>query len=152
VINLAAELPQLLPLAIAWVQSQEADAIATGRCLTNLELALAKAVGVQNPDRVRIKLVNQLPQPEHPQLRAAAVQAGLLGPNMVGITFGYGVFLSAGRVNNRLVSHELRHVSQYETAGSIAAFLPTYLEQVVTVGYAQAPLELDAQRHERDTP
>jgi hypothetical protein len=152
VINLATELPRLLPLAIAWVQSQEADVLATGRCLTITESELAKAVGVQSPDRVRIKLVDQLPQPEHPQLRTAAVQTGLLGPNVVGITFGYGVFLRSGRVTNRLISHELRHVSQYETAGSIAAFLPTYLEQIVTVGYAQAPLELDAQRHERDTP
>jgi hypothetical protein len=41
-------------------------------------------------------------------------------------------------------------VHQYEEAGSIAAFLATYLEQIVTFTYAHAPLELDARRHERD--
>ncbi len=151
-IDLAAALPRLLPVAIPWVESQQADALATGRPLTATELALANAVGVRDTGRVRIKLVNQLPQPPHPELRAAADQTGLLGPGMEGVTFGYAVFVRNGCVTNRLVSHELRHVYQYETAGSIAAFLPEYLRQIVTVGYSRAPFELDAQRHERDAP
>ena len=149
-INLAAALPRLLPLAIPWVQSQEANALATGRPLTVTELALANAVGVRNASRVRIKLVNQLPKPTHPELRVAAEQTGLLGPNTAGVTFGYAVFIRHGFDTNRLVSHELRHVHQYEAAGSIAAFLPVYLAQIVSVGYEQAPFELDARRHERD--
>jgi hypothetical protein len=151
-IDLAAALPRLLPLAIPWVQSQEADVLATGRPLTVTELALAKAVGVRNASHVRIKLVNQLPQPSHPELRVAAEQTGLLGPNMWGVTFGYAVFIRHGFETNRLVSHELRHVHQYEAAGSIAAFLPVYLAQIVSVGYERAPFELDARRHERDAP
>jgi hypothetical protein len=151
-IDLAAALPRLLPLAIPWVESQEADVLATGRSLTVTELALAKAVGVSNVTRVRIKLVNQMPQPSHPELRAAADQTGLLGPNTRGVTFGYAVFIRHGCETNRLVSHELRHVHQYEAAGSIAAFLPIYLAQIVSVGYGQAPFELDAKRHERDVP
>ena len=149
-IELAAALPRLLPLAIPWVQSQEANALATGRPLTVTELALANAVGVRNASRVRIKLVNQLPKPTHPELRVAAEQTGLLGPNTAGVTFGYAVFIRHGFDTNRLVSHELRHVHQYEAAGSIAAFLPVYLAQIVSVGYEQAPFEVDARRHERD--
>ena len=61
-------------------------------------------------------------------------------------------FIRHGFVTNRLVSHELRHVHQYEAAGSIAAFLPVYLAQIVSVGYEQAPFELDARHHERDAP
>jgi hypothetical protein len=151
-IDLAAALPHLLPLAIPWVQSQEADVLATGRPLTVTELALAKAVGVRNPSHVRIKLVNQLPQPSQPELRVAAEQTGLLGPNMAAVTFGYAVFIRHGFETSRLVSHELRHVHQYETAGSIAAFLPVYLAQIVSVGYERAPFELDARSHERDAP
>ena len=151
-IDLAAALPRLLPLAIPWVQSQEANALATGRPLTVTELALANSVGVRNASRVRIKLVNQLPKPTHPELRVAAEQTGLLGPNTAGVTFGYAVFIRHGFDTNRLVSHELRHVSQYEAAGSIAAFLPVYLAQIVSVGYEQAPFELDARYHERDAP
>lgn len=37
---------------------------------------------------------------------------------------------------------------QYEQAGSIAAFLPRYLQQIVTVGYNNAPFEIDARSHE----
>ena len=126
--------------------------MATGRPLTVTELALAKAVGVRNASRVRIKLVNELPKPTHPDLRVAAEQTGLLEPNTAGVTFGYAVFIRHGFATNRLVSHELRHVHQYEAAGSIAAFLPVYLAQIVSVGYEQAPFELDARYHERDAP
>ena len=151
-INLAAELPRLLPDAIAWVQVQEAEILATGRPLTATEVRLAAAVGVRDSDRVRIKIVQQLPKPQQPELRLAADQTGLLAPGMVGITFGHGIYIREGTVSNRLVSHELRHVHQYEAAGSIAAFLATYLQQIVTVGYDNAPLELDARAHERDAP
>jgi hypothetical protein len=150
--DLAAALPRLLPVAIAWVQAQEADVLASGRPLTASEAALATAVGVRNPDQVRLKLVSAFPQPSDPMLRAAADQTGLLGPHMAGLTFGHAVFVRQGQLTTRLLSHELRHVCQYETAGSIAAFLPIYLKQIVTVGYANAPYELDARRHERDAP
>ncbi len=68
---------------------------------------------------------------------------------MVGMTFGYGVYVCHGYVTFSLLSHEFRHVQQYEQAGSIAAYLPAYLEQVVTVGYDNAPFEIDARAHER---
>ena len=151
-IDLATALPRLLPFAIQWVESMEADVLATGRRLTVSEGAFATAVGVRHAGRVRLKLVMALPQPTHPELRAAADQTGLLGPNMAGVTFGYAIFVKQGCLTNRLLSHELRHVYQYETAGSIAAFLPPYFQQIVTVGYDRAPYELDAQRSERDTP
>jgi hypothetical protein len=150
--DLVANLPRLLPLAIAWVQAQEAVIATTGRTLTVIESRLAVAVGVQHPDRVRIKLVMQMPEPDHPELRAIAKRTGLIGPHTGGITFGFGIYIRDGHISNRLASHELRHVYQYEAAGSIAAFLQTYLEQIATVGYERAPLELDAQRYERDAP
>jgi hypothetical protein len=150
--DLTAVLPRLLPHAIAWVQTQETAILTTGRALTDVESRLAVAVGVQNPDRVRIQIVTQIPAPAHPELRAIASQTGLIGPHTGGITLGYGIYIREGHVTSRLVSHELRHVHQYETAGSIAAFLGMYLEQIASVGYERAPLELDATRHERDAP
>ncbi len=120
--------------------------------LTDTERKLAAAVGVQDPDRVRIKLVQQIPAPADPELRSIAIQTGLIGPHTGGITLGHGIYILDGQDSNRLVSHELRHVHQYEVAGSIAAFLQTYLEQSAMVGYDRAPLELDAQRYERDAP
>jgi len=152
VIDLAANLPRLLPLAVAWVQTQETEILASGRALTPVETKLAIAVGVQRPDSVRIKVVRRMPEPEDPELRLIARQTRLIAPSTGGITMGHGIYIIDGCASNRLVSHELRHVHQYEAAGSIAAFLRTYLEQIATIGYDRAPLELDAVRHERDAP
>lgn len=110
---------------------------------------MARGVGVAQPERIRVALVDALPLPEDPVLRAAALQAGLLGPGMVGLTLGYSVFISKGQETLRLLSHEFRHVHQYEQAGSIPAFLPGYLQQVVHLGYANTAFEKDAGAHER---
>jgi hypothetical protein len=148
--NLITELPRLLPLAINWAQNRENEIIASGRPLSAPELRIAKAVGVQHADKIRIKFVSLLPLPDDPALRAAANQTGLLGPNVAGITFGHGIYICNDQTSIQLLSHECRHVYQYEIAGSIAAFLAVYLEQVETVGYQNAPLENDARGHELD--
>lgn len=54
-----------------------------------------------------------------------------------------------GKACPRLLSHEYRHVHQYEAAGSIAAFLRRYLQQIAEVGYERAPYEIDARQWER---
>jgi hypothetical protein len=149
-IDLAVALPGLMPHAIAWVQARETEILATGQSLSAAGLQLAICVGVRAPDLVRIKVVQRLPQPGHPELRAIAAHTGLLGPDMGGITFGHGIYIVEGDLHTRLLSHELRHVHQYEVAGSIAAFLEIYLQQIAIVGYDNAPLELDAKAHERD--
>lgn len=143
-------LPLLLPRAITWVEAQSALILETGEPLTVYQQRLAVAVGVAHPEQVRIKVVDELPLPEDAELRDVALQAGLMGPGSIGVTYGYGIYVRDGHVSNRLVSHECRHVYQYEQAGSIKAFLPVYLEQIVTVGYHDAPLEVDARRHERN--
>jgi hypothetical protein len=151
-IDLATELSRLLPDAVAWVQAREAEILATGYSLSAVGMQLAVSVGVRAADLVRIKVVQRLPQPEHPELRAIADQTGLLGPDKGGVTFGRGIYIVEGNLHTGLLSHELRHVHQYEVAGSIADFLEIYLQQVATVGYDNAPLELDAKAHERDAP
>jgi hypothetical protein len=113
-------------------------------------ISIAKSVGVVNPEHIRILDVPHLPMPDDLQLRQAAVATGLLGPGMVGLTLGYSVLVCPGYGQDvRLLSHEFRHVYQYEQAGSIAAFLPAYLQQIVMVGYLNAPFEKDARAHEQ---
>jgi hypothetical protein len=53
-----------------------------------------------------------------------------------------------GHATPRLLAHEFRHLYQVEQAGSLAAFLPAYLQQIAEVGYDCAPYELDARAHE----
>jgi len=141
-------LPQLLPHAIAWAEFQSQHVASLGVALPDTLLAVARRVGVQRPELIRVKLVDSLPVPEEPTLRQAAIETGLLGPNMVGLTLGYSIFLVHGHDNVRLISHECRHVYQYETLGSIERFLPVYLQQIVDFGYQSAPLEIDARAHE----
>jgi hypothetical protein len=146
--DLLKALPILLPSAIAWAEGIANEVAQSGSPLTEDGLALARSVGVKYPERIRIAAVSSLPLPEDPDLRAAALQTGLLATNMVGLTLGYSVFICHGYMSTRLLSHEFRHVYQYELFGSIAKYLPAYLQQIVDVGYANAPFEIDARDHE----
>ncbi len=150
-LDLRTLLPELLPSAIAWAELQAKHVADVGRKLNSGGLDLARAVGVQHPQLIRVKLVDQLPLPEEPTLKQAALQTGLLGPGTVGLTFGYGLFIVQGHDTARLLSHECRHVYQYEVLGSMTRFLTVYLGQIVNVGYRDAPLEQDARAHERDS-
>ncbi len=146
--DLAAALPLLLPRAIAWAQAQADEALAVGLPLGPEALENARRVGVLAPERIRVKAVDALPLPEDPLLRGAALQAGLLGPGMIGLTLGYTIFICKGHLGLRVLSHECRHVQQYESYSGIAAFLPVYLAEVVSVGYAASSFEADARSHE----
>ena len=151
--DLAAALPLLLPRAIAWVEAQEAQVLRTGKGLSTEGADLARSVGVRRPERIRVSLVDQIPLPDDdPELREAALEAGLIGPDTRGITFGYAIYIRSDLDEPGLLWHECRHVHQYEVAGSIAAFLQVYLQQIVEFGYDRAPLEVDARNHERDAP
>lgn len=147
-VDLKKDLPLLLPGAIAWAKARAEEVATNGNALTEVELDIARSVGVQRPALIRVDIVDTLPLPEDPMLRAAALQTGLLGPDMVGLTLGYSVLICRGHETRRLLSHELRHVYQYESNGGIAAFLPVYLQQIVTFGYSNAPFEKDAKAHE----
>jgi hypothetical protein len=148
-VDLLRELPKLLPGAIAWAEARAKKAAEVGTPLTPDEQNIARAVGVTKPELVRVEIVgDRLPMPDEPILQAAALQAGLLGPGMVGLTLGHSIFICRGHKTRRLMSHELRHVYQYEQHGSIAGFLPVYLIQVLKVGYQNAEFERDARAHE----
>ena len=141
-------LPALLPAAIAWAEACADGAAKTGTPLSLSEQELARTVGVARPELVRVEAVGRMPLPGDRALQSAAIEAGLLGPDAVGLTLGHAIFIRRGYLTRRLLSHELRHVHQYEQHGSIAAFLPVYLRQVIELGYHAAPFEMDARAHE----
>lgn len=146
--NLKESLPRLLPGAIAWAEGIASDVQQRGQPLSQSEASVAKVVGVGQPDRVRVLEVDQLPLPTDPELRDSALQTGLLGPDMVGLTLGYSILICRGYRSRTMMSHECRHVAQYEQAGSIASFLPIYLASIVEVGYANSPFESEARAFE----
>ena len=146
--DLRSALPFLLPKAITWAEERAAEIAASGMPLDHKGISLAQRVGVAHPELIRILMVSQLPLPPDPQLQQAALASGLLGPGMVGLTLGHGIYICHGHNTGRLLSHECRHVYQYEQASSIAAYLPVYLQQIANFGYANAPFEIDARSHE----
>lgn len=146
--DLQSLLPMLVPKAIVWAKTHAEHIGATGFSLNENGIALARRVGVAKPKLVKVKYVPALPVPDDPLLKDIALRTGLLGPGMVGLTLGHSIYIVTGHENFRLMSHELRHVQQYETFGSIDAFMPAYLAQIAAFGYRDAPLEQDARAHE----
>lgn len=150
--NLHALLPQLIPAAVAWAEREAARIAAEGIALPADLQAVARRVGVRAPQRIRVVRADRMPWPDDPLLRRAAMQTGMLGASTIGLTLGYGIVLARDQATTRVVAHECRHVAQYESYGSVAAFLAEYLRQVVVHGYHDAPLEADARAHEIDAP
>jgi hypothetical protein len=154
--DFAALLPQLVPLATEWAQAHEAQILEDGRPLDRAGVALARAVGVKDPLLIRVQHVKAIPWPAAPALRRAAMATGLLGPGVEGLTLGHGIYIVGRRRsgpacgNPLLLSHECRHVHQYEQAGSIGAFLAEYLRQIAELGYERSPYEIDARAWERE--
>lgn len=150
--NLQELLPQLVPEAITWAKAQAQHVAVSGRLLTEPGLALARHVGVKNPELVRLLYVDQLPVP----IKQLALRQLILGERLfegrAGLTLGHSIMIVHGCADARLVSHELRHVHQYEELGGIDGFMPTYLGQIASVGYDLAPLEIDARGHEVGFP
>lgn len=138
----------IIALAANWVEQQQHVIAKTGRALTDAEQALAKQVGVEKPEAVFIAQVPTIERPVQAELAALCQQQGFLTDDTIGLTLGYGIYIKQGHLTTRLLSHELRHVYQYEQAGSAEVFLSRYIAEIMQYGYADAPLEIDARAHE----
>jgi hypothetical protein len=143
--SLLAQFETLLPLAVEWAADQEERILREGVPLSDQEMVDAKAVGVREPQRVRLLRVEFVPIPTHPELRAAAEAIHFLSPETRGLTLQYGIFVRWDCWRERpLIAHELVHTLQYERLGGILPFLRQYLSECLTIGYANAPMELEA--------
>ena len=139
------QLEELLPLAVHWATDQERRVLCEGMGLSEIEMTDAKAIGVRNPERVRLLRVDSVPVPAHPMLRAAAASINFLTAAPRGLALENGIFIRADHWRDRaLIAHELVHTAQFQRLGGILPFLQTYIFQCATVGYPNAPLELEA--------
>lgn len=147
--SLKVRLPSLTRSAVEWAKIMEREGQAKGKPLAFWQVADALDVGVIAPDRVRVCLVDAMPQIGDPELSAVAAERGILGRDTLGITLGYVIFVRKTHAGLRtLLRHELRHVAQCEKAGGLDSFIPAYLTEIVSFGYRQAPYEMDARQHE----
>src|SRR5438045_7640523 len=113
--------------------------------LSEIEMTDAKAIGVRNPERVRLLRVDSVPIPAHPMLRAAAASINFLTAAPRGLALQNGIFVRADHWRDRaLIAHELVHTAQFQRLGGILPFLQTYIFQCATVGYPNETLDLEA--------
>ena len=139
------QVEQLLPLAAQWANEQERRVLSLGVPLSDDELADARAIGVRNPERVRLLCVDSIPVPVHPMLKAAAASINFITATPRGLALQNGIFVRSDHWRDReLIAHELAHTAQYQRLGGVIPFLQTYIMQCAAVGYQQAPLELEA--------
>ena len=140
---------RLHKLASLWVSEQEKTILDQGIPLSADEQIDAYHIGVKEIQKVRLLKVKQIPLPEHPELKAAVEEAGLIGEKTIGIAFRWGIYVREDYWGQRnLVVHELTHTSQYERYGGIEAFLKDYLQECLLEGYPNGPLEQEAKQME----
>ncbi|MDD1794555.1 hypothetical protein LRP50_15590 [Enterovibrio sp. ZSDZ42] len=135
---------QLMPAASEFVHEAQQEALENGIPLTEAQIVVAKEMGVQHPEKVRVYYVDKLPAPTDPELLGVAKSVGYTNPNMAGYTYGYGVWIQHRYKTQRdLLPHEFVHVKQAEELG-LTEQTRQYLLQMYVYGYFNAPMEIEA--------
>ena len=121
---LIAHFEMLLPLAVKWAAAVEKRILRDGVPLSEQEMADAQAIGVREPERVRLLALARVPMPRDLTLKTAAAAIQFLTPATCGLTLRYGIFIRSDYWGDRrLVAHELAHTAQYERLGGMEPFL-----------------------------
>jgi hypothetical protein len=140
-----AEIPTLLPILIDWGERMEKRALSEGIAVNDILRNAATILRIKDIGAVRILAVPSICEPENQRIVALAAALGLSFSNLGGITFGHGILVHRSYAqDNALLTHELVHVRQYEQAGTIARYLPVYVQQLIQYGYQNMPLEREA--------
>lgn len=144
------EFDECVRRAVLWIGEQEERARGEGVPLSEREAGVARQAGVRWPERVRLLPVGAMPSPQDPLLQSAMQATGFWLDGASGLTLDHAILLlnPAGAGANAwreqgLIAHELVHVAQVERLG-LEQFLRLYLEQCLSVGYENAPLEREA--------
>lgn len=126
------------PFAFNWALLQMLWHTGAGRTLSESETDLARRIGVRKPEKVRITVLPRLPFP---------LWFSPISP--VAITLERLILVEESMSESpRLLAHELAHVHQYEQDG-LGTFLYRYVQQCASIGYRNAPYELEARDAER---
>ncbi|MGF6483134.1 hypothetical protein [Paraburkholderia sp. JPY419] len=143
-------LPSTIKAIEKWAGKMEEKALTDGRCLMADETAIAQKMRVEHPERVRV-VIGKLPNPGNASVYLAMSKVGLLGGHITGLTFGYGIYIKEGHNGDAttLLSHELRHVKQYEDVRREKInYLAEYVHQLNQYGYRLSGFEQDAYAHQ----
>ena len=143
-----ARVAQLAPAAVDFIASSEQQVQMRGRALSADEQQLARAVGVAQPENVRVFVADEFVAPSDPAFAVEARKFGLGDKAEGGRTLGHSIQIKPKYANSRwLLAHELTHVGQFERLGA-NEFVREYLTELLMFGYARAPLERAAAANE----
>lgn len=137
--RLLKEIEIALPKSVAEVRKSEAISLKYGRPLNAKEMELARAVGVNYPEKIRVYFTNDFP-----------IDEKTLGPGgvVIALTMNYGIFVKPEILPHRkayleVITHEFAHVVQFETLGIDGMSRRFMLEKYV-LGNKLIPIERDA--------
>lgn len=120
---------ELRQRALAWAREQEAQILKFGVPLRPAQLEDAARVGVQDPARVRILIVDRISIPDDDPLAEAARRAQIITEASRGVTLGHGILIRGDSWHDReLLVHALVHVAQCERVGGLDRFVAEYLQ------------------------
>ena len=138
----------ILPFACTWAQRQELSILKMGFPLSPGQMTLAKRLGILYPERIRLRAVSQVP-PLNWLLRRVGEKLGVVSGQTIGMALRYGIFIREEHWGDqRLLVHELAHVTQYERLRGFRGFLKQYLEECINPGYPLGNLEQEAKKAE----
>jgi len=124
---------RLSPIAYQWARGQEEFILKLGAPLSARQIADAQRVGVQDPARVRLLVVDRIPLPDDAELAEAARQAQIITDASRAVTVGRGIIIRADCWQDReLLLHQLVHVAQCERSGGLESFVAEYLSNRTT--------------------
>lgn len=119
---------RLAPRACDWAKKQQDYILQHGAPLTAAQTKDARLVGVQDPGKVRVLVVDRIPLPEDTELADAARHSQIITDASRGVAIGHGIIIRADSWQNReLLLHQLVHVAQCERSGGLESFVAQYL-------------------------
>lgn len=137
----------LLPQYIDWAYETDRQGLESGTPLDTQELSLATDIGIQNPEKVRIVYVDEVPFPyENFALKTLGEALGFIGEGIINNAqvFGYSIYVRNGyELNRPKLAHELVHVLQIERT-SLDHIITQHFSDLAEYGYDKAPLEVEA--------
>lgn len=138
---------KLLGEYISWASKTDKQGLKLGKPLQKQDIELAKEIGIQHPEKVRIVYTETVPFPEQNKaLKAWGEELGLVGNGIVNNAqvFGYSIYVRYGyELNRPKLAHELVHVLQIERS-SLEAVVIQHFQDMAKYDYENAPLEAEA--------
>jgi hypothetical protein len=137
----------LVPQYIEWGYEIEAQGLKLGIPLDSEGLILAKDIGIQSPEKIRIVYVDEIPFPhDNFALKMLGEAVGFIGDNIINEAqaFGYSIYVRKDyEFDKPSLAHEIVHVLQIERA-NFEDVTFQHLSDLAKYGYDKAPLEVEA--------